>query len=342
MAFSGKLDLLLAILGLVAQLSLTSALKVALTESDGSTSKTGEIASDGLAALAGDLSSGCLDHKADQWNAITEESVQVRMGQNRSLSPADNRKPVLWIHLHNFAGTYLCREAAKQQERGPTGQNCLLEQDRCSTQVAHKRIHCNERAGMDNTNSFSMVERDVEDADFCDKLLTGVMLRDPILGAQSTLRNNKVDKHTLMRVLRSGKDTVIGHRGCLPTWDVYQHFDNFATRSLGGGYMAPPGRVTKEHFMKAKSRLSNMDVVLVLEQLQQHFPQLEHTLGWDTSLMTPSEPANSHCGDNLPSWTQEQKQFLTKLNYWDIKLYEYGKSLAAALSQKAIEAAAAL
>eukprot|EP00971_Amphidinium_carterae_P248744 4937688-Amphidinium_carterae.1 len=35
-------------------------------------------------------------------------------------------------------------------------------------------------------------------------------------------------------------------------------------------------------------------------------------------------------------------KFLTKLNYWDIKLYEYGKSLAAALSQKAIEAAAAL
>jgi len=261
--------------------------------------------------------------------------MQVKTYQNSSNSPANSRKPVLWLHLHNFAGTYLCREAAKQLERGPTGQNCLLERDRCSTQNEDKRIHCSERAAMDKTNSFSMVERDVEDADLCEKLLTGIMLRDPISGAQSTLRNNKVDKHTLMQVLRTGQVELIEHRGCLPPWDVYQHFDNFATRTLGDGYMAPPGGVTKEHFLKAKSRLSSLDVVLILEELQHHFPQLEHTLGWDTSLMTPSEPANSHCGDDLPSWTLTQKRFLTELNEWDIKLYKYGKSLAAARTQQA-------
>lgn len=39
---------------------------------------------------------------------------------------------------------------------------------------------------------------------------------------------------------------------CLPPFDTFQHFDNFATRSLSGDYDVPVGEVTRQHLEKAK------------------------------------------------------------------------------------------
>lgn len=39
---------------------------------------------------------------------------------------------------------------------------------------------------------------------------------------------------------------------CLPPFDTYQHFDNFAVRSLSGDYDVPPGEMTTQHLEKAK------------------------------------------------------------------------------------------
>ena len=44
---------------------------------------------------------------------------------------------------------------------------------------------------------------------------------------------------------------------CLPPFDTYQHFDNFAVRTLSGDYDVAPGEVTRQHLEKAKGdRLS--------------------------------------------------------------------------------------
>ena len=39
---------------------------------------------------------------------------------------------------------------------------------------------------------------------------------------------------------------------CLPPFDTYQHFDNFAVRTLSGDYDVAPGEVTRQHLEKAK------------------------------------------------------------------------------------------
>lgn len=43
---------------------------------------------------------------------------------------------------------------------------------------------------------------------------------------------------------------------CLPPFDTYQHFDNFAVRSLSGDYDVPPGEMTTQHLEKAKGGAS--------------------------------------------------------------------------------------
>merc|ERR1719277_860475 len=109
-----------------------------------------------------------------------------------------------------------------------------------------------------------MMERDVEDADFCAGAIMGTTLRAPLAACRSTLLANDFNKSALLDVLRNGVAHPVSHMECLPYWDTYQHFDNFATRSLGGGYMASPRQVTREHLELAKERLRRLDVLMVL------------------------------------------------------------------------------
>eukprot|EP00403_Amphidinium_massartii_P040534 CAMPEP_0178454160 /NCGR_PEP_ID=MMETSP0689_2-20121128/45203_1 /TAXON_ID=160604 /ORGANISM="Amphidinium massartii, Strain CS-259" /LENGTH=354 /DNA_ID=CAMNT_0020080061 /DNA_START=75 /DNA_END=1139 /DNA_ORIENTATION=- len=323
----------------------------------------------GLLELVSDWKSGCMDEKQDARQAML--LAQIGNSPRSSLavdnasdafeagfaepSPVDlGRKPIFWVHLHNFGGTYVCHEAARQNERGPTTRNCLLKPEGCSTRMEKYRIHCEERAARSDTNTFSMAERAVEDSDFCDKMLSGVMIRDPVAAALSTLRNEKFDKYHLLDVLktsnRSGvKADRVKHGPCLPFWDTYEHFDNFATRSLGGeghgGYMStPPRQVSRVQFEKAKARLKSIDVVLILEELEDHFPQLESSFGWNTTMMTPGTPVNTHCSRGKPErmWTDEERKFLKELNHWDYKLYKAAQRIAAhktKLAQKKLAAA---
>merc|ERR1711908_157573 len=129
--------------------------------------------------------------------------------------------------------------------------------------------------------SFSMLERDIDEDDFCDDALVAIMLRDPVASAKSTMQANHFDTEKVKEVLTSGVVKPLPHDGCLPEWDTYQHFDNFVTRSLGGGYSAAPGKVTRAHLELAKKRLQKMQVVLILEELQQHLPQLNVALQWE-------------------------------------------------------------
>eukprot|EP00403_Amphidinium_massartii_P009749 CAMPEP_0178423046 /NCGR_PEP_ID=MMETSP0689_2-20121128/27489_1 /TAXON_ID=160604 /ORGANISM="Amphidinium massartii, Strain CS-259" /LENGTH=354 /DNA_ID=CAMNT_0020044633 /DNA_START=44 /DNA_END=1105 /DNA_ORIENTATION=+ len=288
----------------------------------------------GMSALLADLASGCLsqqeDAREEMWSALMNRSAArehpIFLEAASKDASTSSRKPVLWVHLHNFAGTYVCKEAVKQQESAQKTSNCLISHDGCST-VPAQRIHCQQRA--QSGKSFTMVEREVDDADFCSELLSGVMFRDPLAGAQSTLRANFFNKDQLMSVLHSGLASRINHQPCLPDWDTYQHFDNFATRSLGGAYGVPPRGVTRQHLDKAKARVASMDVVMILEQLQVQLPQLQATFGWSLGKMTPSSPANAHCDRHASSWTDAEASFLREVNSLDYELYDFAKQVAA-------------
>jgi len=252
------------------------------------------------------------------------------------LSIPEGRKPIIWVHLHNFAGTFICEEAQAQGERIPMPliENCNVREggEVCSQQSG--RHLCKNRA--QSGYSLTMIERDLEDDDFCDEALMGVIMRDPVAACLSTIRANLFDKEALLKMLADGQVTAYNRSadhdsGCLPNWDTYQHFDNFATRSLGGGYMAKLGQVTREHLSVAKKRLQRMDVLMILEELRQHMRQLPTVFGWDVSAASSGQKKNSHDSDKYDEvvFTEEEETFLREINKLDYELYSFARDLAA-------------
>eukprot|EP00971_Amphidinium_carterae_P212800 4223413-Amphidinium_carterae.1 len=69
-----------------------------------------------------------------------------------------------------------------------------------------RRAHCDKR--LSDGYSFSMVERDVDEEDFCDNMLRGIILRDPIAAAESTLLSNQFKKAPLMFALKQQADAT--------------------------------------------------------------------------------------------------------------------------------------
>merc|ERR1712183_585921 len=123
---------------------------------------------------------------------------------------------------------------------------------------------------------------------------------------------------------------------CLPEWDTFHHFDNFATRTLSGDYMVPAGMMELKHLEKAKSRLRDMDVVLILEELAVHSVQLEVTFKWKDASEIATHKANAHDKQKLAKvFNQTEEEFLRAHNQLDYQLYEYARSLAANLTAAA-------
>lgn len=244
--------------------------------------------------------------------------------------------PITWLHLHNFGGTFMCQEAHMQGlTTGPVNCN-VKEGDICSSK--DHRVYCKARGQY----GFSAIEREVQDEDLeCTDRLYGVMLRDPIAGARSTFTQNRfdgVDKDRIFRALRNGESEVPAHKGhgCLPDWDTYQHFDNFATRVLSSKYHIPAGKMTWHHLEKAKARLRSMSVVMILEDLGDHLPQLETTFGWDLSEVDVGTRENSHPQNTLDNaFSEEEEDFLRNVNHLDYELYAFGVSLAQNLTAEA-------
>eukprot|EP00929_Paragymnodinium_shiwhaense_P007918 TRINITY_DN111843_c0_g1_i1.p1 TRINITY_DN111843_c0_g1~~TRINITY_DN111843_c0_g1_i1.p1 ORF type:complete len:419 (+),score=76.14 TRINITY_DN111843_c0_g1_i1:77-1333(+) len=247
---------------------------------------------------------------------------------------------VQWLHLHNQGGTFVCQEAVKQGEKVKASDNCNLEP--CSAMSNTKT--CNWRASSDSPYTFSMMERSLQAQDVsCDSLLSGTMLRDPIASLETTLVANNFDKAAIVQMLQPGdsSSTDAAHSACLPQWDTYQHADNFAVRSLSGAYLVPPGGMTDEHLQLAKQRLAAMDVVLVLEDLADHLPQLEKILDWDVSRIDTSHKVNSFRDGRPPVLTDEERAFFGGINKLDYELYEYAKQVAVEKTAAAVASATA-
>lgn len=244
------------------------------------------------------------------------------------------RSNIVWVHLHNFAGTYMCEYAATCEKI--TIKNCNWPGDGVSglgwgEPYAHK-ARCVERAHSSQI-TFSMIERGLEAGDLgCQDLLSGIMMRDPFHGARSTILYNKfqeVEKTIILDAI--GNKTRLrkrsSHRG-LPSWDIHQHFDNFAVRTLSGHYMVPPGYVTREHLEQAKEVLKRLDVVIVLENLTAHWPQLVAVFQWRNR--SPSGTRNGHTSAEKNNvFTAEEEVRFKRLNALDYELYEFGQGVAA-------------
>merc|ERR1712137_410978 len=115
----------------------------------------------------------------------------------------------------------------------------------------------------------------------------GTMLREPLSALQSVLNHDRFDKVAILETLRGCSEKAPAKHfmyqppsklfssvlPCLPAWDTYQHFDNFATRTLAGAYAQAPCGITRSHLEAAKSQLQRMSVLTILEELSAHLPQ---------------------------------------------------------------------
>jgi len=300
-----------------------------------------------------------LDHRGDRLSlAEASHPYRVRrlLGDGCKLSPTRQSllgqvpdssyrrgRHITWFHLHKFGGTTMCQLAQAQRERTPWPEmNCNLEE--VSERKAKKHVLCEARS-TSPCYSFSAIERFVTAGDTsCSDSVYGVMLRDPLEGARSHLSFHKFtaqDKQALVRNLNSttsqgdNPSWLQWETNHVPTWDTYQHVDNFATRTLSGRYDAPPRGVLEEDFEAAKVTLRQMDVILILEEFANHAPQLEHFFGWHLRKTALEQHKNSQQGSTNGVFTREEEEFVKDLNHFDYRLYAFARELASQRTEAA-------
>jgi hypothetical protein len=223
--------------------------------------------------------------------------------------------------------------------------------DFCSTPRG-QRILCAERTKFANADiSWSAMERELDDGDFCDGALVGTMLREPLSALQSVLSHDSFDRSGILETLHACSeraptkhyvyqptpDKSSGAPACLPSWDTYHHFDNFATRTLAGVYSQAPCTITRSHLEVAKSQLERMDVLTILEDLSEHLPQFQDTFHWNTTLVRSWKRVNrkSETAKIDGVFTLEEMVFLKRINSIDLELYEFALSLARNMTRRA-------
>jgi len=310
--------------------------------------KYGKLGSTGsIGAPIGDLSNGSASLGFDE--PTPAPTLPIPAVKVVKLLPASTRQPgnfndprILWIHLHSYGGTTMCDLARAHGEKvSPPKDNCNVMPDGCSTPKSF-RIPCRKRAAS-LQYTFSAVERALDEDDLaCSKastqtMLFGIMLRDPVAGLKSTLIGNEFEKGLMMQALRGHvAPRNLAFHFCLPPFDTYQHFDNFAVRSLSGDYDVPPGEMTIQHLEKAKGVLSKLDVILIMEDLSEHLPQLRAVFGWDVDLN--QNPWRSHW-HRIPKnvFSPQEAAFFKEANALDYELYDFAQTLARQLTAQALQ-----
>jgi len=248
--------------------------------------------------------------------------------------PVPRKEAVVWVHLHNFAGTNVCEKARDAGERIST-KNCCWPGDNVmgrgwGEKFAH-HSRCIERTTQSIT--LSMYERGLEAGDLgCPGSISGVMLREPFKGARSTVLYHGFQRELdMLQDVIEGKQTLPkmqSHRGMEPKFS-YQFFDNYAIRSLSGNLMIPPGTVTREHLEEAKLVLERIDVVMILEEANDHSIQLQKLFKWPKTATVFQRKVNGHNDAEYETVTKAQEERFKAHNLLDYELYEYGKKVAA-------------
>ena len=105
--------------------------------------------------------------------------------------------------------------------------------------------------------------------------------------------------------------------------------------------MRPAGALTRADLAAAKARLGAFDVVVILEQFEEHEPQLARVLRWEQTALPWSLSSDTTAAPRVrappspPVFSREQLDELEVANALDRELYEHAVELAAARTQAA-------
>ena len=287
--------------------------------------------------------------------------------------PRPPRKPVVWLHLHKAAGTWICVEAQAQREHLVRPEaNCnpsQLQDGPVSMGVQRHRLTCSMRANVYRQQgaTWAHIEREVDREELsCRAHFTyGVALRDPESLMASVVTHARFNLTRLLPWLRvqvkPGATTTRPPRWRRPCCGLdlsaserrtcirecahahhghfsWQHFDNFVVRSLNGfsGYWVPPGMVNRTHFEHAKEVLAAFDIVLRTESLDTDYAQLVGLLGWQRrNESMRAQNARAHGTLSKLVHPRASYRWLQSLNSWDAALFQYGAGVAASRSDAA-------
>jgi len=260
-----------------------------------------------------------------------------------ALSSPKRVKPLIWIHLHKAAGTFMCAMAQLANE------SVVKPSDNCNwlphddfKQSDDFRIHpsCHFRYQYFKKHGYTygQLEREVKDTDLCWETFDyGVMLREPIAYMRSVLNfagrrfkdstyiTTKVDQFRREYELEANSTQLRTDAADSKRVKTSRFLDNMQTRLLANAIDVPAGKISKEHVALARKRIRQMRAVFRVEDLGSHSEQLFRELGWQF-VSVPTDGQKINACDQSYDFTPEQEKWLRQVNEHDIAIYESIKS----------------
>jgi len=270
---------------------------------------------------------------APQNTAFFRQPVDTKRGQQR--------KPVMWVHVHKNGGTSMCEWAQDtEQVVEPNDGTCNsvdLHDTFFPDGIGQKRqwTTCADRAEYfrDHRFTWGQLEREINPGDLCkDDFLYGITLRDPVSRIESyaNWNSNAVNgaewkgyMSCIQRRNASACPAVEGRPIARVNWG-YREWDNFNIRVLGGYDVMrlPPGGVNASHLAAAVDLLEQFDLVLLLEDLESGctMAEMKRVLGWSPKGESPHARENDH---SQVVFTEGQRAAWARINRFDVQLYTH-------------------
>lgn len=273
---------------------------------------------------------------------LFETNASIPTNVTMSLASArlsNKQKPLLWIHIHKAAGTFMCMMAKRAGERivrpqsncnsaGPAGHDRYKD-------VGHREraVTCARRKKIFTQFGFTWgaIERELWPSDHCwNHFDYGIMLRQPLDLIHSYLNynlkfhggNGRASMKELERRLkwppRLRKRLWIRAPARFPEW---LFLDNIMTRLLTNSMEVPAGGLKVQHVVKAKQILEHFKVVAVLEELPSTGHEIFQTLGWPKEMASQIKEKKLHVARDRLHFTAAETKWLRYVNRHDIRLY---------------------
>lgn len=246
-------------------------------------------------------------------------------------------KPMLWVHIHKAAGTFMCGMARKAQEQVvEPNDNCnwKLHDGYKDSGKNERALSCWERAEYFHAGRFSyaQIEREIWPEDLCwDDFDYGVVLREPLELMHSELNyryqyyqgSTKASLFLDLRKKLAQEGRFRGGRDQRPQW---KFMDNMQTRLLANAMDVPAGQIGQQHLDRAKSLLANFSVVARVEDLSNEAGrrQIFRKLGWHHDRLfrkRDAEKMSNSVKKDLFFFSDQEAEWLRNVNRWDYELY---------------------
>ena len=261
-----------------------------------------------------------------------------------------------YVHVHKSGGTAICRLAEVNGEvfdefasAEHFKHNCNCKGDGPDAEVNEWALgydrSCEERAQL--KSSFQMVERwvDTHTCGASHGMARAIMIRDPLDRIISAAPfEAEVHAHVktrelvkmVMRSIQPGAMHALEEPEALKGTHMIGYgtaaWDNFLTRTLGGPdvFRLPARSLNATHLEHAKQKLSNFEIVMMLDEFDTDSAQLSHILGWQALVVEEHLPAQRlpRAEHTTNPFSEEQLRELAEVNKLDMELVCFARALA--------------